>query len=186
MKSRRHSQGGWSLLEVLAYAGLLLVALNCAAQIFITCTRLHLLGTRTADRATMLEQVEERFVGAVRTAARVVPELGEHRSGDATLVLETPGTAPGEKRYVVLGALRFPNRLSEQVLVDRGGVLTSESLATLPMELASYRFDYGGAPPGTGKRVTLELATVPLREGRPADAPIRLSATPRARLLGGG
>lgn len=152
--STREASAGTSLLEMLVYIVCLAVAINVAAQVVLTCTRLSSYGTNMADRYAAAHDVETVFVDAVREAWSIVPSIGNYQTGPSVLVIETAPNETSQRRFIVLGCFK-PERLSRIEFTESNGVLTPESIDTLPLDLAELSFAFGSENPGDARSVTL-------------------------------
>ncbi|MDX9971671.1 MAG: hypothetical protein RBU21_01640 [FCB group bacterium] len=173
MKNPRRA--GYMLIEALAVVSILAIVLGLAGQILITCTRLSTFGTRAADRIEQAAEVEETFRAAVRESFAVSPGVGPYRSDANTLVLETPSGAG--RRFVVLGRIREPERLSVLKAVEKEGVFETEYLSTSALPVKSLSFAYDAADPAQARRITLYLE--PQGQGK-TSAAREIVATPGA------
>ena len=137
-------RAGMTLLEVLGCIAILAVVINLAASVFITSTRLSVLGTSVLDKMCAVEDIRSEFVGAVRASTRVCSSVGKYRSGPDQIVLQMaqPGDQKGVKRYVVFGPIGSDSRLDKLVILEKDGKHTAERFVTYPIDLESIQFRY--------------------------------------------
>jgi len=149
-----------TLLEVLGCIAILAVVINLAAGVFITSTRLSVLGTSVLDKMWAVEDIRSEFVGAVRASSAVCVGVGKYRSGTDQIVLEMAplGNQKGVKRYVVFGPIGSDSRLDKLVILETDGKHTAEKFVTYPVELESIQFRYDSDVPHKAHLVSLEIA----------------------------
>jgi hypothetical protein len=92
---------GYTLLELLAYLSVLGVAVNLAGALFVSATRLHMLGDDAVTRMQALDEIADAFTDAVQESLGAVDGADGYATGEDTLVLRMPGD-----RFAVLGRLR--------------------------------------------------------------------------------
>ncbi len=90
--------GGYTLLEVLAYASILMLIMNLSASVLIGTKRLHTLGTLAMDRNEAIEDVARDFREAVRESAATVDFAAGLPLAPGTVAL-TSKAADGATRY---------------------------------------------------------------------------------------
>ncbi len=129
------AQHGYTLLELLAYLSIFAVAINLAGSLFVSATRLHMLGDDAIARMQAVDEIAAAFTGAVHESLGVVESADGYVTSDDTLVLQLPDT-----RFAVLGRLRGDDRfvLLEFRSGQRG---TPTFLETCSYPLTSLAFD---------------------------------------------
>jgi len=157
--NRWPDRAGMTLLELLGCAAVLAVVINLAAQVFITSSRLSVLGTTSLDRAGVVEDIRDEFVAAVRESSAILPGVGKYRSDSEQLILELSmhGRQSSPKRYVVFGRIGSESRLSKLVISEKTSVYSAERFVTYPVDLESVRFTYDKNVPQKARLVSLEL-----------------------------
>ena len=184
MNGRKKSQsGGYSLLEMLVYVAVLAVGINLFVSALSSGSRLSAVTTLQLGRIEGIRDVQDTFTGLVRRAAAVVPEAGAYTTGGQTVVLRMPPGQPEGFSYIVIGAVRDPERFSVLGLNEAGDVWTSDYLRNLRQPLSQLRFEVNtdGVRP-----VVAMTVQVKRDEGeRGAEALVhRALATPRGALGG--
>jgi len=156
---RSPDSAGMTLLELLGCAAVLAVVINLAAQVFITSSRLSVLGTTSLDRMGVVEEIREEFVATVRQSCAVRPSVGKYRSGSEQLILALSSSARdgSAKRYAVFGRIGSESRLSKLVISETDGAYAAERFVTYPLDLESIRFTYDKSVPDEARLVSLEL-----------------------------
>jgi type II secretory pathway pseudopilin PulG len=163
MKRKRNKRSGYSLLEMLGYIAVLGIGINLCGGLLITGSRVNTLMTETLDRMEGIAEIESAFRASAGRASEVVDGTGAFKTSENTLVLRVPG-ADGAARYIVLGPVLDPDRLSRIELVEKNGALENVWTKTYRQPVAYLRFDIekGGARP------LLHLATkVKRKAGEP-------------------
>ncbi len=157
--TRSAGKAGMTLLELLGCVAILAIVINLAASVFISSTRLSVLGTSALDKMWAVEEIRGEFVGAVRTSSGVCSGVGKYRSGTDQIVLETarPGDQKGVKRYVVFGPIRSDSRLDKLVIMEKDGKQSAERFVTYPLDLDSIQFKYDSNVPDRAHLVSLEI-----------------------------
>jgi len=157
--NHQDNKAGMTLLEVLGCIAILAVVINLAAGVFVTSTRLSVLGTGALDKMWAVEDIRSEFVSAVRTSSAVCCGVGKYRSGTDQLVLETTqsGDQKGGKRYVVFGPIGSDSRLDKLVILERDGKQSAERFVTYPLDLDSIQFRYDSDVPHEAHLVSLEI-----------------------------
>ncbi|MCP4645743.1 MAG: prepilin-type N-terminal cleavage/methylation domain-containing protein [bacterium] len=148
---------GYTLIEMLASIAVMAVFINICLVIFVMATRLSLLGTTTLTSMQAVETVQRDFTETVRSAVSVEQEAGTYRTGPDTLVLRLPALAGQDARYAVFGMLGDDSRLSRYVLVEKDDALAADRFFTYPVDIEGLAFDYGEAPPGKARSVTMTV-----------------------------
>jgi hypothetical protein len=165
-------RSGYTLLEMLAYVSIFAIVVNLAAALFVSSTRLRMMGSEALERMQALEEMGAGFSDAVRESLGVVEQGGAYRTTGDTLVL----ALPGERRYAVLGRLRGDDRLVLMRIHDRE-VETHEYLKTFPRPLQALEFAH---EPQAGGRARIVML-VGLQDALRRDAVMhRFVATPRS------
>ena len=173
---------GMTLLELLGCVAILAVVINLTASVFITSTRLSVLGTTALDRMWAVEEIRSEFAGAVRASSGVCTSVGKYRSGTDQLVLRTarPTEQEGVKRYVVFGPIGADSRLSKLVIVEKNGKHSAERFVTYPLDLDSIGFKYDANVPHEARLVSLEISIRNEGSKHKTGAPHRFSAAMRS------
>jgi hypothetical protein len=153
-------RAGMTLLEVLGCIVILAVVINLAASVFITSTRLSVLGTSALDKMCAVEDIRSEFVGAVRASSAVCAGVGKYRSGPDQIVLQMaqPGDQKGVKGYVVFGPIGSDSRLDKLVILEKDGKHTAERFVTYPLDLDSIQFKYDSDVPHESRLASLEIS----------------------------
>lgn len=100
------SSAGFSLLELLAYLAVFAVVVNLAGSLFVSASRLRMMGNEAIQRMQALDEIARRFTEAVQSASGVADEAPGYASDEQTLILELP-----RGRFTVMGRLRGDDRL---------------------------------------------------------------------------
>lgn len=158
-RARSANVAGMTLLEVLGCVAILAIVINLAASVFITSTRLSMLGTTALDRMWAVDEIRSEFAGAVRASTGVCSGVGRYRSGTDQLVLQMarPREQKEVKRYMVFGLIGSDSRLGELVILEKNGRHSAERFVTYPLDLDSIRFKYDANVPHEAHLVSLEL-----------------------------
>ncbi len=92
--------GGFTIVETLGYAVLLIVIMNLSASILIGTRRLHTLGALAIERNEALEEIANDFREVVHGATRIVDSVKglPESPGNLVLISEASGSVP---RYSV-------------------------------------------------------------------------------------
>ncbi len=143
--SRQRRNAGYTIIEMLVYVAVLAIAINLCGKLFLSGSRLSALNTQALDRMLAVSEVEKEFDRAVREASAVVPEAGEYRSGEQTVVLQAE-PEEGSPHYVVFGTIRDKEHISRMDLVQRSGVLECTRFTTFRQPFASIAFAAPQAP----------------------------------------
>jgi len=147
---------------MLVYIAVFSMALVVCSKLFVTTSRLSVHGTEIVDRMNEMREVQRDFADMVRSAAAVVPGIGEHHTNDKTLVLKMHH--PGEPaRYAVLGMLDGQQHLNLLEVTAEEKELSAGKYLTwrLPVAKANFEVD------ATGRCVTLLLTTQPYNPQNP-------------------
>jgi hypothetical protein len=178
---RSPNRAGMTLLELLGCAAILAVVINLAAQVFITSSRLSVLGTTSLDRAGVVEDIRDEFVAAVRQSSAIRSSVGNYRSDSEQLILALSPSARGgnAKRYTVFGYIGSESRLSKLVISEKDGAYAAERFVTYPVDLESVRFTYGRSVPQKARLVSLELRVKNEGSRREADVAHTFTAAMR-------
>ena len=157
--TRAFDRAGMTLLELLGCAAVLAVVINLAAQVFITSSRLSVLGTTSLDSAGVVEDIRDEFVAAVHQSYAIAPSVGNYRSDSEQLILALAPSARegGAERYIVFGRIGSKSRLSKLVISEKDGAYVAERFVTYPVDLESIRFTYDKSDPHEARLVSLEL-----------------------------
>jgi hypothetical protein len=150
---------GMTLLEVLGCVAVLAIVINLAASVFISSTRLSILGTSALDKMWAIDEIRGEFVGAVHTSSGVCAGVADYRSGADQIVLEMarPSGEKEVKRYAVFGLIGSDSRLGKLVLLEKNGKHSAERFVTYPLDLDSIRFKYDAKVPHEAHLVSLEI-----------------------------
>jgi hypothetical protein len=150
---------GMLLLETMVYIGVLAVILNVALSIFISASRLSLMGTTALDRLCMVEEVRQVFSRGAHEAQAVAPGIGAYKTGPDQVVFELPSdhAAEGERRYVVFGRIISPARLSRMEIVEKDGQFSLAACSTYALPVSALQFGFPGDDPGRARLVSVEL-----------------------------
>ena len=153
---------GYTIIEMLVYIAVFSMALVVCSKLFVTTSRLSVHGTEIVDRMNEMREVQRDFTEVVRTAAAVVPGIGDHRTDDKTVVLQMHH--PGEPaRYAVLGMLDGQQHLCCMEVTGAGDVLQADKYVTWRLPVAAAHFEVDDA----GRCVTLTLDTQPYNPQKP-------------------
>ena len=146
---------------MLVYITVFSMTIVVCAKLFVNTTRLSLYSTQIVDRMNEVREVQRDFLETVRAAAAVAPGVGEHRTGENTLVLQLhcPGEPP---RYAVL-SMFDSDRLRLLEVVEEAEGWRAATYKTWRLPLAAARFEVDA----TKRRVTLALTTAPRNPQRP-------------------
>jgi len=157
---RSPDSAGMTLLELLGCAAVLAVVINLAAGVFVTSSRLSVLGTTSLDKMGVVEEIHDEFVAAVRQSHSAQSSLGDYRTGTGLVILEQSqhSRENGPKRYVIFGRIGSQSRLSKLVLSEKEGELAAERFVTFPLDLEYMRFTYDRSVPREARLVSLELS----------------------------
>ncbi len=159
MQRRRHSRlertAGTTLIEIIAYIAVLGVMISLCLSIFVTTSRLSLIGTGTLDRMTGLEQIHKGFSETVRDAVAVRTEAASYRTGPDVLVLELP--CNDGVRYAVFSRVGPDQRLSKLIFTEQDGKFSPEHFVTYRQNLRTLRFGYDTSDETLARRVSLRL-----------------------------
>jgi hypothetical protein len=153
------SSAGLSLLEVLACAAILGVVINLCASVFVTSSRLSVLGTTALDRIHVVQEIRDGFISTVRESCAVVPTLSEYSSGSEQIILEMaqrPAQKAG-KRYAILGRFGSESRLGRLKILEKDGKYSAEGFVTYPLEFDSIRFGYDKSTVHEARLISLEF-----------------------------
>ncbi len=143
--SRPRRTAGYTIIEMLVYVAVLAIAINLCGKLFLSGSRLSALNTQALDRMLAVSEVEKEFDRAVREASTVVPEAGEYRGNEQTVVLQAE-PEEGCPHYVVFGAMRDKEHVSRMDLVRRNGNLECTRFTTFRQPFASITFTTAQAP----------------------------------------
>jgi hypothetical protein len=146
-----------TLVEALAYVTILAVAINLALSLFLSASRLSMLGSSGLDKMVVLEEMRQEFTETVREATAVRDQIAEYRTGPDTLVLELPSQVGEGRRYAVFGVLGGQPRLSRLVLTDKDGAFAAERFDTYRLDLEQVRFTADSADPKDARRASLHV-----------------------------
>ena len=133
---------GIMLLELMVSVVVIAIVINLSLSIFVSISRLSALETKALDRLRAVDEVREAFTRTVREAAAVVPGVGAYKTGDGHLVLAMPPSPGEEARYVVLGPIKSPNKMSRLEVSKHGDQYVSEAYQTYALPAESFRFSY--------------------------------------------
>jgi type II secretory pathway component PulJ len=126
---------GYTLIELLAYLSLFAVAINMAGALFVSATRLHMLGDDAIARMQAVDEIAAAFTDAVHESLGIVESADGYVTSSDTLVLQLP-----DARVAVLGRLRGDDRFV--MLKFRSGQRgTPTFLETCSYPLTSLAFD---------------------------------------------
>lgn len=165
--SPRSRRGGYTLVELLAYLLVFGVVVNLAGSLFVTASRLHMMGRDAIDRMHAVDDLASRFSTTVRGAVGVVDEAAGYVNSEDTLVLRLP-----HDRYAVMGRLRGDDRFVVTTFAAESPG-TPEFLRTYPHPIEYLAFE--SLPTGAvAMRVALRNERVRSR------AEHRFVATPRS------
>ena len=144
-----------TLIELIPYLTILGVMIGLCLSIFVTTSRLSLIGSGTLDRMTGIGEIRTDFSETVREAVRVRGRGGSYETGPDTLVLELPcnqGT-----RYAVFTRVDSNQQLSKLVFLAQEGEFLPEHFVTYKPNLRKVRFEYDAADVAQARRVLLYL-----------------------------
>lgn len=150
---------GTSLLEMIAYVAIFGVVINLSVSVFVTSSRLSAFGIRALDQVGRIEEAGRVFTRAVRSSHGVSGSVGRYRTGPEQLVLQATDPSGSTTRYIVLGPIQSPSKLSKLVISEDNGGYTLESLVTYALDLGSVAFTYDAADPRDARLVTMDLTT---------------------------
>ena len=153
--SRRERTAGTTLIEMIAYIAVLGVMISLCLSIFVTTSRLSLIGTGTLERMTGVEEIRKGFSETVREAVGVRAEAASYRTGPEVLVLELP--CDHGARYAVFSRPGPDQRLSKLVFTEREGEFSPEHFVTYQQNLRTLQFAYDAANMAQTRRVSLRL-----------------------------
>jgi len=157
-------RAGTTLVEMLAYVAILAVVINLALSLFLSASRLSMLGTSGLDKMVVLETMREDFTETVREAVAVTERVAAYRADEDTLVLELP-SEPGEgRRFAVFGMMGAEPRLSRLVLIEKDGAFAAERLDTYRLDLEQAGFTLDAADPAQARRASLHVVLKTDRE----------------------
>jgi type II secretory pathway pseudopilin PulG len=176
--TERPSRAGYSLLEMLVYIAVLAVGINLFVSALSTGSRLAATTTLQLGRIEGIRDVQDSFTGYVRRAAAVVPRASSFETGEDLVVLRMPPDQPEGFDYLVLGAVRGPERFTVLGLTEKDGAWSEVYGKTLrqPLGQQQYAVDDSGIRPLI--TVTLQVAQEDGERKRPFLVH-RCSAAPR-------
>lgn len=162
-----HRDGGYTLLEMLAYTVVLAVIVNVSSAMFLSGKRLHALGDIALERIEIFRQLERQFHETVVDADRVEAALpGVSVSGPRLVLREGNGEAG--HRFILwhrdaAGALRCER-------YERAGeTLALRSSRAYDLPITNLRFAVDEADGGaTLVRMDLEIDNAGTRNTVPA------------------
>ena len=179
-RSRRKT-AGYSLIEMLAYVGVLAVIINLGAGALVSVVRVNHVGMLALERIEGLEEIRREFRQSVRASTGVAADAGPFRSGVDQLVLEMPADErePATRRFTVfLFSPDKPNGeegvfLRKLVVVQDPSGDHAEALVCYPLRLDSVRFTYDADSPDRARLVTLTVTAGAHNPPRPIAAAVR-------------
>ncbi|HUW62705.1 MAG TPA: hypothetical protein VMZ06_16985 [Candidatus Bathyarchaeia archaeon] len=180
MRARpREYEGGFTLLEMLAYITCLGMVLASVTFVFTTTSRLHAAGSQTMDRVRVTGDIRRVFLRDVREAQNVSSGVSTYMTGPNQLVLELPPPSQASgRRFVVYSMAKRPNRLDRiEFLQKPDTTFEPVQLTTFPLALEAMRVNYSTAQP---RQVGIEIdvdrvGTRPIPAGYMRKAPVMYS-----------
>lgn len=157
MSSRqRRRNGGFTVLEMLAYIACLGTVLASVTLIYVTAARFHATGIDAMERMRVAGQIRRAFLRDVREARGIAQSAGQYATGEDELLVELPPLPGGRgRRFVAYGLFNGQNRLGRrEFVVKPGGAVDYLRLTTFPLTLEAVRVAYDPANP---RRVGLEV-----------------------------
>ena len=153
MNKRLRRNEGYTLLEMIAYIGLMAVVINLAAGAFLNQHRLNIAGVEALDRVREMDRLSGDVRGLIRQAEAVLPEGAGWTTSEEALVLALPPQGEDGDRIAVLGLLGPEDRFGW--VIFEGETVIRAGGYRLDFEEARFTFDAGD--PVSARRVTLEL-----------------------------
>ena len=131
MNTKPRRDEGYTLIEAIAYIGVLTVVINLAASAFLNQHRLNIAGVEALDRVREMDRLSDDVRGLIRRAGAVLPEGAGWSTSEESLVLTLPPEGEGADRIAVLGVLEPQGRFG-WMIVEEGAAVRA----------ASYRLDF--------------------------------------------
>jgi len=184
--------GGFTLLELLAYIACLGTFLASVTVIYVTAARFNATGINAMERMRVAGQIRRAFLRDVREARSIAASAGRYATGGHELLVELPPQALEDgRRFVAYGMFDGQKRLGRhEFVVKTDDAIEYLRLTTFPLVLEGVRVSYDAANP---RRVGLEIdvdrvGSRPIPEGfkrKPPDT-YGMTATLRAHAPEGG
>lgn len=141
--------GGYSLLEMLVYIVAFGMAVNILVSLLGTGARLTAITTLGLERMDGVRDVEDTFTRYARQAAGVVDSVATYHTSESQVVLKMPPGNEDGIEYMVLGALKDPDRFAVLGLKPGGSGWEAGYLRTLRQPLARIHFETASTERGT-------------------------------------
>ena len=164
-RQRAAANAGMVLIEALAYVAILAIVVNVTMSVFVSASRLSLLGTTALDRLTMVEHIREGYARTVREAQGVVSVVGAYRTGGDRLVLEMPRSPEhaDARRYVVFGFITSTSCLGRLEIIEKDGQYSAAAYSTYALPVSALRFGYDTPDPEQARLMSLEVDVLDAR-----------------------
>ncbi len=142
----RNGQLGITLVEILAYAAVMLVVINLGATLFVSVLRMHDAGTTALEQAQVLRHFNAEFRRVVSESVALRPAAGAFETSEGVAVLELPpDPANGEARYAVFERIEHDDGfgLRRLVLQQTPEGLEAAYMKTYQIPFKALAFEFG-------------------------------------------